>query len=35
MTKGYINITDVKEFHKQIMNPQMERMKLLKKLKIF
>lgn len=22
MTKGYINITDVKEFHKQIMNPQ-------------
>lgn len=22
MTKGYINITDVKEFHKQIMTPK-------------
>lgn len=35
MTKGYINITDVKEFHKQIMNPQMERMKFMKKFKYF
>ena len=35
MTKGYINITDVKEFYKQIMNPQMERMKFMKKLKYF
>ena len=35
MTKGYINITDVKEFHKQIMNPQMERMKFMNKFKYF
>ena len=35
MTKGYINITDVKEFYKQIMNPQMERMKFMKKFKYF
>ena len=35
MTKGYINITDVKEFHKQIMHPQMERMKFMKKFKYF
>lgn len=35
MTKGYINITDAKEFHKQIMNPQMERMKFMKKFKYF
>ena len=35
MTKGYINITDVKEFYKQIMNPQMERMKFMKKVKYF
>ena len=35
MTKGYINITDVKEFYKQIMNPQRERMKFMKKFKYF
>lgn len=35
MTKGYINITDVKEFHKQIMKPKMERMKFMKKFKYF
>lgn len=35
MTKGYINITDVKEFYKQIMNPQMERMNFMKKFKYF
>ncbi len=35
MTKGYINITDVKEFHKRITEPQMERMKFMKKFKYF
>ena len=35
MTKGYINITDIKEFHKQIMTPKMERMKFMKKFKYF
>ena len=35
MTKGYINITDTKDFHKRITVPQMERMKFMKKFKYF
>lgn len=35
MTKGYINITDIKDFHKRITVPQMERMKFMKKFKYF
>ena len=35
MTKGYINITGIKKIHKRITEPQMERMKFMKKFKYF